>query len=199
MYWGSIYFQQVSFVIVMSSPHCSPFDPLLFPLLPKFLLSNTSLPCSSQGHSIKKQKYESNILYINISPLLQITSFSTTSWCIYETLKVMEWYLPYRTWTVGLWCNYFWCFSSMDNCIKYQASAFLTYTWIHFIIFLAKHCARMLSHNRLFATPWTTACQAPLSMEFSRQEYWSGLPFPSPTIQLLFILWKTSKLKLWNC
>ena len=137
--------------------------------------------------------------YILISPLLQITSFSTTSWCIYETLKVMEWYLPYRTWTVGLWCNYFWCFSSMDNCIKYQASAFLTYTWIHFIIFLAKHCARMLSHNRLFATPWTTACQAPLSMEFSRKEYWSGLPFPSPTIQLLFILWKTSKLKLWNC
>ena len=29
------------------------------------------------------------------------------------------------------------------------------------------------------ATPWTVACQAPLSMEFSRQEYWSGLPFPS--------------------
>ena len=32
----------------------------------------------------------------------------------------------------------------------------------------------------LFMTPWTIACQAPLSMEFSRQEYWSGLPFPSP-------------------
>ena len=31
-----------------------------------------------------------------------------------------------------------------------------------------------------FATPWTVACQAPLSMRFSRQEYWSGLPFPSP-------------------
>ena len=29
-------------------------------------------------------------------------------------------------------------------------------------------------------TPWTVACQAPLSMEFSRQQYWSGLPFPSP-------------------
>ena len=28
--------------------------------------------------------------------------------------------------------------------------------------------------------PWTIACQAPLSMEFSKQEYWSGLPFPSP-------------------
>ena len=30
------------------------------------------------------------------------------------------------------------------------------------------------------ATLWTVACQAPLSMGFSRQEYWSGLPFPSP-------------------
>ena len=33
---------------------------------------------------------------------------------------------------------------------------------------------------QLFAIPWTIAYQAPLSMEFSRQEYWSGLPFPSP-------------------
>ena len=39
---------------------------------------------------------------------------------------------------------------------------------------------KWLSHVRLFATPWTVACQAPWSMEFSRQEYWSGLPFPSP-------------------
>ena len=38
----------------------------------------------------------------------------------------------------------------------------------------------MLSHVRLFATPWTVASQAPLSVEFSRQEYWSVLPFPSP-------------------
>ena len=39
---------------------------------------------------------------------------------------------------------------------------------------------KSLSHVRLFATPYTIAHQAPLSMEFSRQEYWSGLPFPSP-------------------
>ena len=36
------------------------------------------------------------------------------------------------------------------------------------------------SHVQLFATPWTVALQAPLSIEFSRQEYWSGLAFPSP-------------------
>ena len=39
---------------------------------------------------------------------------------------------------------------------------------------------KSLSHGRLFATPWTVAHQAPLSMGFSRQVYWSGLPFPSP-------------------
>ena len=39
---------------------------------------------------------------------------------------------------------------------------------------------KSLSHVQLFATPWTVAYQAPLSMGFSRQEYWSGLPFPSP-------------------
>ena len=39
---------------------------------------------------------------------------------------------------------------------------------------------KSLSHVQLFATPWTVAYQAPPSMEFSRQEYWSGLPFPSP-------------------
>ena len=37
-----------------------------------------------------------------------------------------------------------------------------------------------LSRVRLFATPWTVAYEAPPSMGFSRQEYWSGLPFPSP-------------------
>ena len=38
----------------------------------------------------------------------------------------------------------------------------------------------VLSRVRLFVTPWTVACQALLSMEFSRQEYWSGLPFLPP-------------------
>ena len=39
---------------------------------------------------------------------------------------------------------------------------------------------KLLSLVRLFATPWIVAYQAPLSMGFSRQEYWSGVPFPSP-------------------
>ena len=39
---------------------------------------------------------------------------------------------------------------------------------------------KLLSHVRLFTTPWTAAHQAPLSLGFSRQEYWSGVPLPSP-------------------
>ena len=42
------------------------------------------------------------------------------------------------------------------------------------------HCVCLLSHVQLFATPWSVAHQAALSMGFSSLEYWNGLPFPSP-------------------
>ena len=45
---------------------------------------------------------------------------------------------------------------------------------------LRKHFVKSLSRVLLFVTPWTVAYQAPPSMGFSRQDYWSGLPFPSP-------------------
>ena len=45
---------------------------------------------------------------------------------------------------------------------------------------LEKLKVKLLSHVRLFATPQIVTYQAPPSMGFSRQEYWSGLPFPSP-------------------
>ena len=47
---------------------------------------------------------------------------------------------------------------------------------------------KLLSRVRLLVTPWTAAYQAPLSMGFSRQEYWSGVPLPSPSCaqQMLF-------------
>ena len=43
-------------------------------------------------------------------------------------------------------------------------------------------CVCAFSHVQLFATPWTVALQAPLFMEFSRQEYWTGLLFPTPNM-----------------
>ena len=63
----------------------------------------------------------------------------------------------------------------------------------------------VLIHVWLFATPWTVACQAHLSMGFSRQEYWSRLPFPY-TITLFWsqmdIWYRVNRLKcqtFWNC
>ena len=56
---------------------------------------------------------------------------------------------------------------------------------------------KSLSRVRLFVTPWTAAYQAPPSMEFSRQEYWSGVPLPSPSFMLVNIikfLWYFHKL-----
>ena len=54
-----------------------------------------------------------------------------------------------------------------------------------FFFFTTSACweVKSLSYFQLFATPWTVAYQAPPSMGFSRQKYWSGLPFPSPGLQ----------------
>ena len=52
------------------------------------------------------------------------------------------------------------------------------------IVWKWKVKVKSLSRVRLVATPWTAAYQAPPSMGFSRQEYWSGLPLPSPTLKL---------------
>ena len=54
-------------------------------------------------------------------------------------------------------------------------------------------CAQSLSHFWLFVTPWRVAHQAPLSMGFSRQEYWSGSPFPSPVYLYKEILFGLKK------
>ena len=54
----------------------------------------------------------------------------------------------------------------------------LWYTEVLYVSFACVCVRELLSHIRLLATPWTVARQAPLSMEFSRQEYWSGSPIP---------------------
>ena len=57
---------------------------------------------------------------------------------------------------------------------------------------------KSLSHVRLFATPWTAAYQTPPSMGFSRQEYWSGVPFPSPTLVRMAMIKMSTKNKHWG-
>ena len=51
--------------------------------------------------------------------------------------------------------------------------------WVFFFFTVHLCMLSLFSHVQLFATPWTIACQASLSLRFSRQEYWSGLPFPT--------------------
>ena len=48
------------------------------------------------------------------------------------------------------------------------------------ILNMERKKVELLSRVRLFVTPWTVAYQVPLSMGFSRQDYWSGVPLPSP-------------------
>ena len=61
----------------------------------------------------------------------------------------------------------------------------LSHILLHHVLYQFPISPRLMEYSlsrvQLFATPWTyVACQASLSMGFSRQEYWSGLPFPSP-------------------
>ena len=63
------------------------------------------------------------------------------------------------------------CFSNLGRAVRFEN--------IHLTLIIIKtYC--VLSYVQLFVTPWTVAHQAPVSMGLSRQEYWCGLPFPSP-------------------
>ena len=64
-------------------------------------------------------------------------------------------------------------------CNRALLVTYFTYVFIYLFIYLFIY-SYVLSHVRLSATPWTVAHQARLSMGFPRQEYWRGLPFPSP-------------------
>ena len=56
------------------------------------------------------------------------------------------------------------------------------------IYFIYSGEVKSLGRVQLFATPWNVAYQAPPYMGFSRQEYWSGLPFPSPIYSGMYML-----------
>ena len=75
-----------------------------------------------------------------------------------------------------MWINLTLCFWVEGKCVLVvikMTPCELDFVFSLFGILVAKSYLTL-------ATPWTVACQAPLSMRFLRQEYWSGLPFPSP-------------------
>ena len=89
----------------------------------------------------------------------------------------------------GYSCNIFgtlehhnWCVDASWTWLPYSMQS-TSHLWVNkenFIGLTSCMPVCVLSHCRvwLFATSWTVACQAPLSMDFARQEHWSGLPFP---------------------
>ena len=99
-----------------------------------------------------------------------ITCLLSYSWCFFSPIKVPNW----------------------NTCDPVQFGLQIivneyTYICVHMHIHIYVHTISggggggLVSKScPILATLWTVACQAPLSMGFSRQEYWSGLPFPSP-------------------
>ena len=95
------------------------------------------------------------------------------------------------TWAVWLLLLLLSCFSHVRSvlphrwqptrlCRPWDSPGRNTGVGCHFLLQCIKVKVKSLSWARLLATPWTTAHQAPLSMGFSRQEYWNGVPSPSP-------------------
>ena len=101
-------------------------------------------------------------------------------------------HLKKKKWSQSTWntCVYLWrihvdIWQNQYNIVKLKNKITLKKKYIDTILLEAKKVSihahtYPLSHVQLFETPWTLACQAPLSMEFSRHEYWNGLKFPSP-------------------
>ena len=81
--------------------------------------------------------------------------------------------LPLGWCHLHIWGCWYFSWQSWFQLVLHPAQRF---SWGTLLLLLLS----CFSHVRLCATPWTAAYQASLSMGFSRQEHWSGLPFPSP-------------------
>ena len=95
--------------------------------------------------------------------------------------------LPWTLMIFLYWMNYLELLSNPKVPAEYFTKTFILYNFGSenvimqaLYILILKEEVKSLSRVRLFATPWTIAYQAPPAMGFSRQEYWSGLPFLSP-------------------
>ena len=68
--------------------------------------------------------------------------------------------------------------NGLTKCHIHTMAYYSYIKWNRLLLYALYLCVQSVSRISLFASPWTAGCQAPLSMEFSRQEYWSKLPFP---------------------
>ena len=88
-------------------------------------------------------------------------------------------------------CLFFnWRIIALQNFVVFcQTSMWISHRYTYGLVLVAKLCPTL-------GTPWTVACQTPLSMGFSRQEYWSGLPFPSSRYTYIPSLWTSLPIPL---
>ena len=134
--------------------------------------------------------------YLWLATFLSLSLFST-SCCLAQYLE--QWFSPSAVlWNHpesikkmlmhGLTVVSKYCWFRLRDCLTFQEPVFSPdlQSWfllwgLHLLIyFTLVVVVQLLSRVWLFVTPWNVACQIPLSLVFPRQEYWSGLPFPSP-------------------
>ena len=127
-------------------------------LLPSYCSIHWSV---STLHSLPKQ------ILPKVTKLYQLLK---PAWTYNNPLNHFLFIGPHPTHTFTILLSVFLCDYSLANILNFLALPSLSW----------KVKVKSLSRVRLFATPWTVAYQASLSMGFSRQEYWSGLPFPPP-------------------
>ena len=83
------------------------------------------------------------------------------------------WVASLTQWTWVWASSRSWWWTGKPGVLQSMESQRFRHNWV-------TELTELLSHVCFFVTPWTAASQAPLSMWFSREEYWSGLPFPPP-------------------
>ena len=88
--------------------------------------------------------------------------------------------LSLTQWTWAWASSGSWWWTGKPGMLQSMGSQRVGHDWVAELNWTMEYvlCRAVPSHLWLFVTPWAVALQAPLSMEFSRQEYWSGLPFP---------------------
>ena len=135
-------------------------------LWPKMWSILENVPCALEKN-VYFAVYGCNVLKISIKPIWSNMSFKA---CVSHTNFLPGWSVHWSMW--GVKDPYYYCAT---------VSIFMVVTILQtYWGAPLKVKVKLLSHVWLFATPWTVAHQAPPYLGFSRQEYWSGLPFPSP-------------------
>ena len=161
-----------------------------FPLTGRLALSGSESSCCQycrvlpSAHFLAKEFSEEASRLVDLTycggPLpfdLQRAFLRAYSWKVLLNLKVEKYVVSYLGRAQPLSCYFV---------LEYQSTGMNSHgsAWVSSVsclgIKLNHVCACVLSRIWLFAALWTVAHQTPLSMEFSRQEYWSGLSFPSP-------------------